>query len=160
MLNARSSHLVFWNIFLKFSGKHLWCSPNISKLFNRPPENRFNNRQYTTHIEQLSMWVKNALSQFKCLYLLYQNEFFTISGNLQNFWLHRTTFLGKPLMERSWVFSWAPQTDKKPGKLPDFKIYYQTKQNCFVLIWTRNKLSVVSFRDFQEERVPAANRHF
>ena len=33
--------------------KHLWCSPNISKIFNRPPENRFNNRQYATHIEQL-----------------------------------------------------------------------------------------------------------
>ena len=39
--------------FLKISGKHLWCRPNISKIFNRPPENRFNNRQYTTHIEQL-----------------------------------------------------------------------------------------------------------
>ena len=73
------------------SGKHLWCSPNISKIFNRPPENRFNNRQYTTHIEQLI----DALSQFMCLYFLYQNGFFTISGNPQNFWLHRTTLFGK-----------------------------------------------------------------
>ena len=100
MLNARSNRPVFWNIFLKLFGKYLWCSPNISKLFNRPPENRFNNRQYTTHIEQLI----DALSQFMCLYFLYQNGFFTISGNPQNFWLHRTTLIGKSLMERSWVF--------------------------------------------------------
>ena len=92
---------VFWNIFLKLSGKHLWCSPNISKLFNRPPENRFSNHQYTTHIEQLI----DALSQFMCLYFLHQNGFFTISGNPQKFWLNRTTFLGEPLMERSLVFS-------------------------------------------------------
>ena len=66
---------------VKFSGKYLWCSPNISELFNRPPENRFNNRQYTTHIEQLI----DTFSQFMCLYLLYQKGFFTISSNLQNF---------------------------------------------------------------------------
>ena len=101
MLNVTSSRPVFWNILLKLSGKYLWCNPNISKIFNRPPENRFNNRQYTTHIEQLI----DALSQFMCLYLLYQNGFFTICGNPQNFWLHRTTLLGKPLMERSLVFS-------------------------------------------------------
>ena len=100
MLDVRS-HSLFWNTFLKFSGKHLWCSPNISRLFNRPLENRFNNRQYTTHTEQFI----DALSQFMCLYLLYQNGFFTICGNPQKFWLHRTTLLGKPLMERSWVFS-------------------------------------------------------
>ena len=52
----------------------------LVKIFNRPSENRFNNRQYTTHIEQLI----DALSQFMCLYFLYQNGFFTISGNPQN----------------------------------------------------------------------------
>ena len=87
MLNARRSSKVFWNIFLKFSGKYQWCSPNISKLFNRPPENRFNNRQYATHKEQLI----DALSRFMCLYFLHQNGFFTISGTLQNFWQHKTT---------------------------------------------------------------------
>ena len=72
MLNVRSSRPVFWNIFLKFSGKHLWCSPNISKLFNRPPENRFNNCQYTTHIEQLiDTWI-----QFMYLHFSYQSRFF------------------------------------------------------------------------------------
>ena len=76
MLNARSSHPVFWNIFLKFSGKYLWCSPNISKLFKRPSENRFNNRQYTTHIKQLI----DALSHFMCLYFLHQNGFFYYFG--------------------------------------------------------------------------------
>ena len=34
----------------KFSGKHLWYSPNINKIFNRLPEGLFNNR--TTHIEE------------------------------------------------------------------------------------------------------------
>ena len=91
MLNVRSSRSVFWNIFLKSSGKHLWCSPNISKLFNRPPENRFNDRQCTIHIEQLS----DALSLFMRLYFSDQKEFFTISSNLQNFWLHRTTLCSK-----------------------------------------------------------------
>ena len=105
MLNARSSHPVFWNIFLKFSGKYLWRSPTISKLFNRSPENRFNNRQCTTHIEQLI----DALSQFMSLYFLYQNGFFTISGNPQNCWLQGTTLLGKPLMECSLVFSFFPR---------------------------------------------------
>ena len=113
MLNARSSRQVFWNIFLKFSGKYLWCSPSTSKLFNRSPGNRFNNRQYTTHIEQLI----DALSQFMYLYFLYQNGFFTISGNPQNFWLHRTTLLGKPLMGRSLVFSYASQIKKTPENL-------------------------------------------
>ena len=78
-----------------FSGKILWCSPNISKIFNRPPENRFNDRQYTTHIEQLS----DALRQFMCLHFLHQNGLFTVSGNLQNFWLHRTALLGILLMK-------------------------------------------------------------
>ena len=76
MLNARSTHPVFWNIFLKFSGKYLWCSPNISKLFKSPSENRFNNRQYTTHIKQLI----DALSHFMCLYFLDQNRFFYYFG--------------------------------------------------------------------------------
>ena len=30
--------------------KHLWCSLNINKMFNRRPENRFDNRQYATHL--------------------------------------------------------------------------------------------------------------
>ena len=51
--------------------------------------------------------------------------FFTISGNPRNFWLHGTAFLGKPLMECSWVFLKAP-IGKKPGKLPQFKVCYQT----------------------------------
>ena len=53
----------------------------LVKKFNRPPENQFNNRQYTTHIEQFI----ESLRQFMCLYFLYKNEFFTISGNPQSF---------------------------------------------------------------------------
>ena len=119
---------VFWNIFLKLSGKHLWCSPNISKIFNRPPENRFNDRQYTTHTEHLS----EALRQFMCLYFLYQDGFFTISGNPQNFWLHRTALLGILLMKCFWVFSWAPQINKKNPE--NFLILKSiTKHNKIVL---------------------------
>ena len=66
MLNVRSSHPVFRKIFLKFSGKHLWYSPNISKILNRPPENRFNNCQYATHIEQLIDAVDNLCACIFC----------------------------------------------------------------------------------------------
>ena len=131
MLNARSSRPVFWKIFLKFSGKYLWCNHNISKLFNRPPENRFNNRQYTTHIEQLI----DALSQFMCLYFLYQNGFFTISGNPQNCWLQGTTLLGKPLMECSLVFSFFPRLLKQIKNPENFLILKSiTKHNKIVLL--------------------------
>ena len=50
--------------------------------------------------------------------------------------------LGKPLMERSLVFSFFPRLlkqIKKPGKLPHFNIYYQTLTKLFC----ENKLSVV-----------------
>ena len=143
MLNVRSSRSVFWNIFLKFSGKHLWCSPNISKIFNRPPENWFNNRQYTTHIEQLL----DALRKFMYLYFLYQNGLSTISINPWNFWLHITALLGKPLIKHSWVFFRRllkqikkPRKTSKKKTRKKIKIYYQTWQNFFLLIWTRNKL--------------------
>ena len=79
-----------------------------------------------------------------CLYFLYQRTF-TISSNPRNFRLHRTALLGMPLMEHSWVFSYAPKTGKKtPENFLILKIYYQTEQNCFVLIWIRNKLTVVT----------------
>ena len=71
-------------------------SEAAAQCFEVFSENRFNNRQYTTHTEQLI----DALSQFMCLYLLYQNGFFTIFGNPQNFLLHRTSLLGT-LMDRS-----------------------------------------------------------
>ena len=72
-------------------------SEAATQCFEVFSENRFNNCQYTTHTEQLI----DALSQFMCLYLLYQNGFFTIFGNPQNFLLHRTSLLGTPLMDRS-----------------------------------------------------------
>ena len=57
---------VFRNISLKFSGKHLRCSPNISKRFNKPPENRFNDRKYTTHIGQLIDTIDNLCACIFC----------------------------------------------------------------------------------------------
>ena len=43
------------------------CSPNVSKIFNKPPENWLNNRQYTTHIEQLT----DALdSLYACMFCI------------------------------------------------------------------------------------------
>ena len=45
---------------------HLWCSPDISEIFNRPAENRFNNRQYTTHIEQLTDALDNLYACIFC----------------------------------------------------------------------------------------------
>ena len=45
--------------------KHLWCSRN-SKIFNRAPENRFNNHQYATHIEQLIDVLDNLYACIFC----------------------------------------------------------------------------------------------
>ena len=101
MLNVRSSRPVFSNNFLKLSGKHLWCSPNNSKILNRPLENQFNNQQYTTHIEQLIDALDNLCVFTFCI----KTDFCHFHLNLRNFSLHRAVLLGKLLVESSWVLS-------------------------------------------------------
>ena len=51
--------------------KHPHKSPNSSKDFGVPPENRFNNRQYLTQIE----------TQFMCFDFYSQKRFFAIFAN-------------------------------------------------------------------------------
>ena len=134
MLNVRSRRPVFWNIFLKFSAKHLPCSPNISQIFNRPPENRFNNRQNATHIEQLT----DAWRQFMCLYLLYQKRIFLPFPVIRGTFHYMNGALREATNETFLSFCLCSSNIKNPENF--FNLKSITKHNKIVLIWTQNKL--------------------